>query len=114
VRAANAVDFYANLAEGSWWTRLQLSVFDQTLRYLAAVQKVGRGETGVLAVTVYAELQNRDQDGQSWFEPALELAPEDSVTLLHSDSVDERWPEVEDLVNRTLAAAVSELGKRLG
>lgn len=114
VRAANAVDFYANLAEGSWWTRLQLSVFDQTLRYLAAVQKVGRGETGVLAVTVYAELQNRDQDGQSWFEPALELAPEDSVTLLHSDSVEERWPEVEDLVNRTLAAAVSELGKRLG
>jgi hypothetical protein len=42
VRAARQVDFYTNLAGGSWWTRLHLSILGQTMRYVVAVQKVGR------------------------------------------------------------------------
>src|SRR5262249_37731309 len=56
LHAANSVDFYANLHEGVWWTRLQVIAFQQKLRYLTFIQKVGRGETGVLTLTVYAEV----------------------------------------------------------
>ena len=65
VAAANAVDFYANLSGGAWWTRLQVRALGERLRYLAAVQKVGQADTGVLAVTVYAELVRRAEPEQA-------------------------------------------------
>lgn len=49
IRTAREVDFFTNLTAGSWWTRLHLTVLDITMRYVAAVQKVGHGDTGVLA-----------------------------------------------------------------
>lgn len=55
IRTAREVDFFTNLSNGSWWTLLQLVVLGQTLRFVVVIQRVGHGESGVLAVTVFAE-----------------------------------------------------------
>lgn len=115
IRTANAVDFYSNLREGCWWTQLRLTVFDQTLRYVVAVQKVGRGETGVLAVTAFAEsVESHSESDQARPAPLLSSTPEDSVTLVYTDSPDNRWPEVSELTDRTLAAAIASFSNSLG
>ena len=46
VRTAQALDFYTNLTEGSWWSQLRLTVLDTTLRYVVATQKVGTARPG--------------------------------------------------------------------
>jgi Fic family protein len=121
VRAARQVDFYTNLTEGAWWTRLHLTVLGQTMRYVAAVQKVGQGETGVLALTVFAErLLPRGEPGDADDEPRpipeqlLTLSSNDSVTFVHTDTAEERWQETADLIDRTLAAALDEFSRKLG
>ena len=121
VRAARQVDFFTNLTDGSWWTRLHLTVLSQTMRYVAAVQKVGQGETGVLAITVFAErLLPRSETGEADSEPSpipeqlLTLSSDDSVTLVHIDTAEERWQEIAELIDRTLAAAVDEFSRKLG
>ncbi|MDQ1306209.1 MAG: hypothetical protein QG671_2041, partial [Actinomycetota bacterium] len=48
-------DFYTNITGGTWWASLRLTVLGQKLRYVAVLQKVGHGETGVLALTIFAE-----------------------------------------------------------
>lgn len=115
VRTANAVDFYTNLLGGSWWTQLKLTVFGLTMRYVVAIQKVGRGDTGVLAVTSFAEAVDVHAEAES-SRPASLLTPnpDDSVTLLYSDSADARWPEIHELADRTLAAAIAGFSSRLG
>src|SRR5262249_25785377 len=62
IAAANSLDFYQNLADGAWWVSLLMEALGERLRYLAIVQKVGHGETGVLALTVYAELARPESD----------------------------------------------------
>ncbi len=116
MRTAREVDFFANLTGGSWWSRLHLSVLGATLRYVVAVQKVGHGDTGVLAVTVFAEsLPPRDEnDERSLPTPLLRSTPNDSVTLVFSDVPDARWDEIRVLVDRTLAAAVARFAQQLG
>ncbi|GAA2703573.1 Fic family protein [Micromonospora olivasterospora] len=115
VRTANAVDFYSNLREGSWWAQLRLTVLGQTLRYVVAVQKVGRGETGVLAVTTFAEsVENHADAEHTRAVPLLNSTPDDSVTLIYSDSADARWSDVCELVDRTLAAAIAGFSNGLG
>ena len=117
ISAANSVDFSTNLAEGAWWVRLQLEALGERLRYLAAVQKVGHGETGVLAVTGYAELVRPESDETSTAvepEPALDISPIDSVTLAYTDQATDRYAEVEDLLRRTLRQAVERFVGRLG
>jgi Fic/DOC family len=115
-RTAREVDFFTNLADGSWWARLHLKVLGQQLRYVAAVQKVGRGETGVLAVTVFAEsvppFEDRDEP-RPFPTPLFRSTSRDSVVLLRSDEPHARWPEVVELVDRTLTAAVAEFGRIL-
>lgn len=114
VRAANAVDFNSNLREGSWWTQLRLTVLGQTLRYVVAIQKVGRGEMGVLAVTAFADSVENPADREAVHPVSLLTpTPDDSVTLIYSDSAEARWPEVCDLVDRTLAAAIASFGNSL-
>lgn len=109
IRTANAVDFYTNLREGSWWTQLRLTVLGQTMRHVVAVQRVGRGETGVLAVTAFAELVENHRGV-----PLLNPGPDDSVTLIYTDSAAERWQEVCEFVDRTLAAAIADFSNGLG
>lgn len=117
ISAAREVDFYTNLAQGSWWVRLHLTVLGQTLRYLVAVQKVGHGETGVLAVTAYAESlvpESPDETDAHTPEPLLDLKPTDSVTLVYTHDVDSHWEEIDQLIDQTLSAAVSRFARGLG
>jgi len=117
IAAAISMDFYANLAGGAWWVSLQMEALGERLRYLAFVQKVGHGETGVLALTVFAELVRPESDetraaGEP--EPLLELSPTDSVTFAYTDVFAARHAEVEDLLRRTLRSAVETFATRLG
>jgi Fic family protein len=117
IQSARAVDFYTNLADGSWWVQLRLDALGERLRYLAAVQKVGHGETGVLAVTVHAELAHPESDEAQTAiepEPALRIGPSDSVTLAYTDDAQERWPEIEEFLRRTLLDATEYFLERLG
>ncbi len=117
VRTAREVHMFTNLSKGSWWTRLHLIVLDQTLRFVVAIQRVGPGETGVLAVTVFAEavapLQPED-DERRLPTPLFESTPADSVTLVFSDDPDARWHEVCELIDNTLAAALASFAQQLG
>lgn len=115
--AARQADFYVNRTDGYWWVRLHVTVFGQTLRYLVVVQKVGHGETGVLAVTAYADslvLEARDERDAPTPESLLELQPTDSVTLVYTHEQEERWEEISQFVDQTLAAAVSKFARGLG
>lgn len=117
IRTAREVDFFTDLSKGSWWTRLQLVVLSRALRFVAAIQRVGRGETGVLAVTVFAEAipaPGAREDEETLPIPLFESTPTDSVTLVFSDEPDARWPEVRELIERTLAAALAKFGEQLG
>lgn len=109
VYAANRVDFFADVHEGSWWTSLQVEVLGQLLRYLVVVQKVGRGDLGVLAVTAVAEvIDDKATKGTSPVESrwAFEPTAKDSVTLVHTNSAEGRWSEVAELIDRTLSTAL--------
>ncbi|MPZ65525.1 MAG: hypothetical protein GEU83_08410 [Pseudonocardiaceae bacterium] len=117
IRTAREVDFFTNRINGSWWTRLHLTVLGQTLRFVGLVQKVGPGETGVLAVTVFAEMlppREPDEEDRPLPTPLFRSTPTESVTLVFSDDPGTRWPEVRDLLDNTLAAAVSNFAQRLG
>lgn len=115
IRAARRGGFFANLTGGTWWAYLRLTVLGQQLRYVVVTQKVGRGETGVLAVTVFAESVpvSRDPDTPA-FTPLLDASDDESVTFVYSDDAGTRWPEVADVIDRTLAAAVARFAEALG
>lgn len=117
IRTAREADFFTNLTSGSWWTRLNLTVLNATMRYVVAVQKAGQGDTGVLVVTTFAEMpmaRSRDDDDRPLPVPLLRSTPNDGVTLVFSDDPDSRWPEIEALIDRTLAAAVARFAQQLG
>src|SRR5205823_9650920 len=105
IAAANSVDFYTNLAGDAWWVRLQVEALGERLRYLAITQKAGHGETGVLVLTVYAELVRPESDEMPTAvepEPALDLSPTDSVTLAYTDTFADRYAEAEELLRGTI------------
>ncbi|WP_461122263.1 Fic family protein [Saccharothrix stipae] len=116
VRAARSVDFYANLREGVWWTRLHLVAFEQKLRYLVFLQKTGIGETGVLTLTVYAEMLSSDssEDGSSVADPIVESSPTETVTWTWTHSPDDQWTNVVEVLDTTLASALAKFTSGLG
>ncbi|MER6015742.1 Fic family protein [Streptomyces bluensis] len=116
VHAARLADFYANLSEGSWWVRLHLRLRGSLLRFITAIQKVGRGETGVLALTVFAEVLSSDTENGA---PSLLYRvfehphiPE-SVTLIYTDDADTRWDDVHQVVDTALSSAISRFSEDL-
>ncbi|MGL5828669.1 MAG: Fic family protein, partial [Angustibacter sp.] len=52
ISAARAAEFYVNRSSGVAWARMRLQIDEGRFNYVAVVQKVGYGESGVLAVTV--------------------------------------------------------------
>jgi hypothetical protein len=116
IQAARSVDFFANLQEGVWWTRLQVVAFEHRLRYLAFLQKVGSGETGVLTLTVYAEIIGTDNsdDSPTLPEPVVVSSPTETVTWTWTDSADTLWPSVADVLDTTLAGALAKFTANLG
>src|SRR5262249_16678032 len=86
VRAAKETNFWANLAGGTWWVQLTLSVLDHDMRYVAAIQRVGAG-LGVMALTVFAEMPQPQPEDDAEREvippvPLIRLASTDSVTMV--------------------------------
>ncbi|TQM83613.1 Fic/DOC family protein [Saccharothrix saharensis] len=116
IRAARSVDFYTNLREGVWWTRLHLVAFEQKLRYLVFLQKTGIGETGVLTLTVYAEMLSSDssEDGSSVADPIVESSPTETVTWTWTHSPDDQWATVVEVLDTTLASALAKFTSGLG
>jgi Fic family protein len=119
IRAARGADFFVNLRDGTWWTHLRLKALGQTLRFVAVLQKVGHGETGVLALTVFAETlsprENQDPDGEArpLPAPALRTTEAESATFIYDDDPAVRWPEVCGLLDRTVAAAIASFAEGL-
>jgi len=107
VYTARRVDFFADLSDGSWWTVIHVTALNQVLRFLVVIQKVGRGDVGVLAVTTFGEVIDRQSDRspiEYW--RAFEPTARDSVTLVHTNSAEERRQEVVELIDRTLSTAL--------
>ncbi|GAA4241447.1 hypothetical protein GCM10022254_70310 [Actinomadura meridiana] len=116
VQAARSVDFFANTQSGVWWTRLLLFALGQELRFLVFIQKVGRGETGVLALTVYGEILSRDEDeaAKQDAERVVISSPTETVTWIYSDSPETHWDDVVEVLNASLAAALYKFTSSLG
>ncbi|WP_291410824.1 Fic family protein [Actinophytocola sp.] len=116
IQAARSVDFFANLQGGVWWSRLQIVAFEQKLRYLVFIQKVGSGETGVLTLTVYAEIigTEHNEEAPSVSEPAVVSSPTETVTWTWTDSADAQWANVADVLDATLASALAKFTSGLG
>ena len=118
IRAANQADFFTNLTQGVWWSHLRLIVQGQTLRYVAVVQKVGRGETGVLALTIFAEAvpstaPDSEQQGPQFIR-LLHATEAETATFTYTEALDARWSEVGQLIDRTLAASIARFAEGLG
>ncbi|MEV6983314.1 Fic family protein [Sphaerisporangium sp. NPDC051017] len=116
IRTARSVDFFVNLQDGVWWTRLRISALGQELRYLVFLQKVGRGETGVLAMTVYAEVvgSEGEEEGRQDIEPLVISTPTESVTWTYTDAPGARWESVVEVLDTTLAGALHRFTSGLG
>lgn len=116
VETANSVDFYANIHAGVWWTQLRLRALDTQLRYLVFLQKVGRGETGVLTLTTYAELASDSpgEDPRPEPEPVVVSSPTETVTWTYTEQPEAYWDAVTHLLDGTLAQALSGFTARLG
>ncbi len=116
IRTARSVDFFANLQDGVWWTRLRIAALGQELRYLVFLQKVGRGETGVLTMTVYAEIVSSEgeEETRQEAEPLVISTPTESVTWTYTDAPDARWTSVVEILDTTLAAALHRFTSGLG
>lgn len=114
IRTARSVDFYVNISQGVWWTHLRLFVQGQKLRYLAFLQKVGHGETGVLTLTVYAEtLGELGDDTREVAEELIVSSPTESVTWTYEDDLDTHWDSVVELLDESLIAALDRFSTGL-
>ena len=118
IRTAREADFYTNITGGTWWANLRLTVLGQRLRYVVVLQKVGHGETGVLALTIFAEAATDAQSQeptapQAPFTSLLKTSDTESVTFVYTDDVDQRWDEVQGTIDRTLAATVAAFASGL-
>ncbi|MEV2273979.1 hypothetical protein AB0I72_00205 [Nocardiopsis sp. NPDC049922] len=87
-----------------WWTALELVVGDASLTLFVVVQEVGRPTTGVLAVTADARLTTPEG-----VRDALDMSGPESVTVMPSDCVDDRWPQMRDLVDEAVSRAMNVL-----
>lgn len=110
-RAAKQAKFFVNLTHGTWWTQLRLSVLGEALRFVVVTQKVGQGETGVIALTVFSEsvpvVMDDQPDLARQYRTLLKGSEAETATFVSSDDVDSRWAEVADIMDRTLAATIS-------
>jgi hypothetical protein len=116
IRTARRGGFYTNISDGTWWSSLQLTLLGQRLRFVVVTQKVGRGETGVLATTVFAESVQVSPPTDAPSTPFVTLiTPDDtdSVTLVASDTLEARHHELNDVVDRTLAASIASFAQSL-
>lgn len=87
-----------------WWSSLELALGTSSVALYVVVQEVGHTSTGVLAVTVDAQLTTSEG-----VRDALLMDRTDDVTVMPNDCVDDRWPQVHDLVDEALSRAMDQL-----
>ena len=87
-----------------WWIRLDLVVGEASLTLYVVIQDVGNPPSGVLAVTAKAHLTT-----PTGVRETLRMSGSDSVTVMPSDCVDDRWPQVRDLVDEAVSRSMNEL-----
>ncbi|MEU3020244.1 MULTISPECIES: hypothetical protein [unclassified Nocardiopsis] len=87
-----------------WWSCLELAADGAALALYVVVRDVGSPPSGVLAVTANARLTTSEGVRQVW-----EINRGDSVTVLPTDCVDDRWPQVRDLVDEAVSRSVDTL-----
>jgi Fic family protein len=114
--SARAVGFYSNHTNGTWWSCLSILVNGKKMKFVAVVQKVGHGESGVLAVTVSAEeyfasSENSASDERS-YDDLLRVSSTDWVNMSSETPVHEVWPEVKAFIDKMLFAALAEFFNR--
>lgn len=121
VASAREVDFFTNVQDGTWWVTLNVVLKNAGFRFGAVFQKVGHGESGVGALTFFSQTFlprgqavafEETSDFQS--QKLLKLTDQDSVRYLHNDDPADLWPRVEEGINRTLTAAISQFLEGLG
>lgn len=114
VKLARRNDFFANLSEGSWWTTLTLRLFDERLRLLVALVRVGSGDTGIGTILIQAERLFNAQEGQGpayeWLFQPTDL---DQVAVTSELDLESIWPDVDQLVDRSLSAAIASFTRTL-
>lgn len=111
IRAARHAGFFSNISQGTWWQYLRFTVLGSSLRFVVVTQKVGQGETGVIAITVFAGSVSSGAepvpDGAARFDPVLSGPDVESLTLTYTEDLESRWEEISDMLDRSLAAAIS-------
>ncbi len=114
LRTARSVDFFVNLSRGVWWCQLRVGVRGQRLRYLVFLQKVGQGESGVLTMTVFAEvLSGAEDDVLDPSEPIAISSPTESVTWTFLNEPDDHWERVERLLDDSLVVTLDRYSRGL-
>lgn len=111
-KAAKRSSFYSNISEGCWFTKLKVALGDKDFIYLVFIQRVGPGVTGVLAITVHAELKwkspkQTENTGSNYLELLESFSANDVINLTSQDDISERKADISELLNRTLAAALA-------
>lgn len=116
VSSAKAVGFYSNHADGTWWTCLTLRLNGKRMKFVTIIQKVGHGETGVIAVTVSAEeyFSNGDANNaeERSFDDLLKVSINDWVNMSYDSDIEVVWPEIQSFVDGMLIAAATEFFNR--
>ncbi|MDE3721028.1 hypothetical protein PWG71_06475 [Nocardiopsis sp. N85] len=87
-----------------WWSTLELAVGEAVLTLTVVTQEIGRPRTGVLAVIVDGRLTTAEGARDV---PGVSIA--DSVTVMPTDCVDDRWPQIRDLVDEAVSQAMGAL-----
>jgi Fic family protein len=92
-------------------TSLRLRTLDQVFAYIVVADQIGA--TAVKVVVVANAQFRREGALERKTVALLDTAPTDTVTLVATDTMEARWPEIEELIDRTLAAAIDAFGRLL-
>lgn len=93
---------------------MRLDVLGQRLRYLVFLQKVGHGETGVLTLTIFAEIvEDSGDEAQETAEQIAISSPTESVTWTYDDDVNAHWDRVEELLDASLMVVLDRFSANL-
>lgn len=76
---------------------------------------MGSGETGVLTLTVYAEISgDQREEAMPVAEPVVVSSPTETVTWTWTDSANSQWINVTEVLDTTLASALAKFTSSLG
>jgi hypothetical protein len=90
---------------------LKVDVSERRLLYFASVEDIGDEEAFGIGVGAFSWAPGAELTAHE--DLLADSTPTGTVTLLADDDLDERWPEIEDLIDRTLAVGIDRFSQRL-